>query len=496
MSENKPNRPEAVRRSTQSLFFESDIFSASRLLARRARPGGVVHEAARAVPVFRDCDVLVVGGGPSGTAAAVAAARTGADVVLLERYNHLGGLSTGGLVIWIDRMTDWSGAQVIRGIASDLLDRLPKDAIAGPPRGLWGSADDATAAYWRERTAAYHGIVTWSPTIDPERLKLASQELVLESGVQLLLHGLGTAPIVQDGRVAGVVFESKEGRLAIRARVTVDCTGDGDIFGRAGAGGDTDIEERDIHHCMNTAWLFGGVDMARWIAFKTGDAAGFAAFMDRGRALCGGLFERPFVSWRNDVALFMGPRLSGYSAVDIQDQTEVEVRSHRLMAQHLDAYRAHAPGFADAFLMLSAPQLGVRHSRRLPGVARVVRERWNDAAPHADEIGVSPSLSPKLPPVSVPYGCLVPRNLDGLLAAGRHVSSDAASHSFLREIPQCWLTGQAAGVAAGVAVRHGVVPRAVPIGEVQAELLRQGAFVRVAADSLMQPDATPAKAEV
>ena len=371
MSENKPDGPQAVRRSTQSFFFESDIFSASRLLTRRARPGGVVHEAARAVPVFRDCDVLVVGGGPSGTAAAVAAARTGADVVLLERYNHLGGLSTGGLVIWIDRMTDWSGAQVIRGIASDLLDRLPKDAIAGPPRGLWGSADDATAAYWRERTAAYHGIVTWSPTIDPERLKLASQELVLESGVQLLLHGLGTAPIVEDGRVAGVVFESKEGRLAIRARVTVDCTGDGDIFGRAGAGGDTDIEERDIHHCMNTAWLFGGVDMARWIAFKTGDAAGFAAFMDRGRALCGGLFERPFVSWRNDVALFMGPRLSGYSAVDIQDQTEVEVRSHRLMAQHLDVYRAHAPGFADAFLMLSAPQLGVRHSQRLPGVARV-----------------------------------------------------------------------------------------------------------------------------
>ncbi len=207
-----------------------------------------------------------------------------------------------------------------------------------------------------------------------------------------------------------MVFESKEGRLAIRARVTVDCTGDGDIFGRAGAGADTDIEERDIHHCMNTAWIFGGADMTRWIAFKTGDAAGFAAFMERGRAACGGLFERPFVSWRNDVALFMGPRLSGYSAVDVQDLTEVEIRSHRLMAQHLDVYRAHAPGFEQAFLMLSAPQFGVRHSRRLPGVARVTRERWSDATPWDDEIGVSPSLSPKLPPVSVPYGCLVPRS--------------------------------------------------------------------------------------
>jgi hypothetical protein len=149
------------------------------------------------------------------------------------------------------------------------------------------------------------------------------------------------------------------------------------------------------------------------------------------------------------------------------------------MAQHLEVYRAHAPGFEQAFLMLSAPQLGVRHSRRLPGVARVTRERWSDATPWEDEIGVSPSLSPKLPPVSVPYGCLVPRTLDGLLVAGRHVSSDAASHSFLREIPQCWLTGQAAGVAAGVSSRLGVMPRGVPIREVQAELARQGVFLRV-----------------
>ena len=132
MSQDKPDATPAVRQSNQSFFFQSDIFSTGRQLPRRPRPGGVVHEAARATPVFRDCDVLVVGGGPSGTAAAVAAARTGADVVLLERYNHLGGLSTGGLVIWIDRMTDWTGAQVIRGIATDLLDRLPKDAHRRP----------------------------------------------------------------------------------------------------------------------------------------------------------------------------------------------------------------------------------------------------------------------------------------------------------------------------------------------------------------------------
>jgi monoamine oxidase len=132
--------------------------------------------------------VLVVGGGPAGTAAAIAARRLGADVLLVERYNHLGGLSTGGLVIWIDRMTDWSGQHVIRGIAEELMDRLPKDAIQGPPRRDWGSCDAATAAYWAQRTSAYHGIVTWAPTIDPEALKTLSLRMLREVDVRLLLH--------------------------------------------------------------------------------------------------------------------------------------------------------------------------------------------------------------------------------------------------------------------------------------------------------------------
>ena len=111
--------------------------------------------------------------------------------------------------------------------------------------------------------------------------------------------------------VRGVVFDSKEGRQAIFARVTVDASGDGDIFSRAGAAFDTDIEAGDMHHCVNIAWLLGGVDMNRWIAFRAGQPEEFQAFMARGRAACG-LFERPFVSWRNDVALFIGPRQSGF----------------------------------------------------------------------------------------------------------------------------------------------------------------------------------------
>ena len=193
---------------TDERLLTSDIFRESRDGQTRDRAQGTWREASRDTPVYGKCDVLVVGGGPSGTAAAVAAARGGADVILLERYNHLGGLSTGGLVIWIDRMTDWEGHLVIRGFGEEVLGRMPADAVAGPARAEWGSKELARVDHWAQRTAAYRGIVTWSPTIDPERLKLLSQELVLEAGVRLVYHAWGADPILSDGKVAGAVFES------------------------------------------------------------------------------------------------------------------------------------------------------------------------------------------------------------------------------------------------------------------------------------------------
>jgi hypothetical protein len=458
-------------------ILQSDVFD--RKDERTARPDwGYYDEPGRRIPIYHRCEVLVVGGGPSGTAAAASAARAGADVCLLERYNHLGGLSTGGLVIWIDRMSDWQGRLVIRGIAEELLDRLPPDAVAGPPREDWGSQDAAKAAYWQQRTSSHHGIVTWAPTIDPERLKLVSQDLLVERGVKVMFHGWAAQPIVEGNAVRGVAFESKEGRMAIMAKVVVDATGDGDLFARAGAAFNTDIEQADAHHCMNTAFLLAGVDMKRWIAFRAGQPEAYSDFMQRGREACGGLFERPFVAWRDDIALFLGPRQAGYSAVDFDDLTTVEIRSHRAMREHLDFFRANAPGFENAYMMLSAPQIGVRHARRLKGLDAVLRARWPDGKALPDEIGVTPSVSPKWPNISIPYGALVPEKLDGLLACGRHISCDRNSHTFMREIPQCWITGQAAGVGAAMAVAQGVEPRAVDLARVQAELRAQGVYLQ------------------
>lgn len=444
---------------------------------RRQRPQRTYLEPSREVPVFAETQVLVIGGGPAGCAAAAAAAHAGANVLLLERYGYLGGLSTGGLVIWIDRMTDWDGRQVIAGFAREILDRLPNEAVAGAAQAEWGSKDPARNAYWRQRLGSFRETVTWSPVIDPEMLKLESLRMLLELGVTPVFHSWFSTPIVTDAAVRGVVFESKEGRQAIYADVVVDATGDGDVFARALAAFDSDVDEKSMHHSINVAWMWGGVDMNRWIDFRVNQPEEFNALMERGRRLLGEV-DRPYVSWRNDVALFLGPRLTGYSAIDVEDLTAVEVESRRWMMDLLGFYRGCMPGFADAWVLQTAPQIGVRHSRRLRGVTPVVRSEWQAGVVYGDEIGVSPSLSPAFPSVSVPYGSLVPVELDGLLAPGRHMASDASSHTFLREIPQCWLTGQAAGAAAALAARGGVAPRAVGVAELQGELARQGVYLR------------------
>jgi len=445
---------------------------------------GTVTEPARDIPVLHDVDVLVVGGGPAGTTAAIAAARLGARVMLTERYNHLGGLSTGGLVVWIDRMTDWDGKLVIQGLGKELLDRLPPGAMFGPDPSSWGSREADAVARWKPRFSAHHDTVTWAPMIDPEQLKAVSLAAVRETGVELLFHVWASGTIMEDGRLRGVVFEGKGGRFAIKARVVVDTTGDGDVFNSAGEGAANDIEPSSIQQCINTSWLWAGVDCEQWLAFRRSDD--YEPFSAQARRELG-LFEWPIASWRNDIAVFMGPRWAGYNGLDPHDLTEVELRSRDKMMELLAYYRAHAPGFKDAWIMLTASQVGVRLTRRLLGAQSLLRDDWSAGRMHDTEVGVSPSLAPKWESVSVPYGSLLPRVTPGLIVAGRHLSCDASSQTFMREIPQCWMTGHAAGAAAALAANGGIDPAAVSIPQLQKVLVEQGAYVRMAAAAEAEP---------
>ena len=457
---------------------DQGVFNAGAEFRRRERKNlGSVTEAARDIPIFAHTDVLVVGGGPAGTTAAVAAARLGANVILAERYNHLGGLSTGGLVIWIDRMTDWQGDLVIRGMGEELLDRLPDDAIFGPQKADWGSRDETLAHEWSRRHSAFHGTVTWAPMIDPEWLKLESLKMVLGAKIELLLHSWVVAPLVEDGKAVGAILESKEGRVAVRAKAVVDTTGDGDMFVRAGEGYEGDIDTDNIHHCANTASLLSGVDVHKWFAWQDQNPDLYKDFMKRGREATKH-FILPFAGWRNDVVCFMGPRFSGFDVLKIDDLTHLEILSRESLVELLNFYRQHAPGFENAWIMLTGPQLGARHSRRLKGWGRMTGDVTKTGHILADEIGVSPSLGPNIPNVSVPYGALVPDSVDNMLVAGRHISSDAQTHTFMREIPQCWMTGHAAGVAAALSANSGTRPRDLAVPDIQSALIKQGAYVR------------------
>jgi hypothetical protein len=436
--------------------------------------GETVIEPQRRVPVYGKSEVLVVGGGPAGFSAAVAAAREGASVVLVERYGCLGGLSTGGLVIWIDRMTDWEGRLVVDGVGKELMERCDAEgALIGPPEHHWGSRDSKLAGYWGVRTSAQRGIVNYSPTIDPEVLKLISNDMVREAGVQVLFHCWVVAPVVEDGRVAGVIFESKEGRFALLAKVVIDCTGDGDIFAAAGADFESDFDATGSHARLNTSFRFGNVDMRRYLDFRMMFPEKYSELMKQASNEDRWLTNTAFVTPYDSVALFVTPKFSGYSALKIADLTEVEFRSRDSMRTILGWFRANMPGFERAWVLDSASQIGTRHSRRLRGTTKVTAADWREDGSHEDSIGLCPGLSPEFPTLEIPYGCLVPERVEGLIAAGRNLSSDPTSHAALREIPECWVLGQGAGVAAALAVRHNIQPREVPPDELQAKLRRQ-----------------------
>src|SRR3990172_11224298 len=231
-----------------------------------------IQEPTRDIDVIRSADVVVVGGGPAGIGAAVAAARAGADTVLIERYGHLGGMATGGLVILIPHMSGDDGEQQLMGISQEWIDRL--DVLGGaihPDRKDLGSRDRALIEKWKDYfSCVVNDRIRQSVYLDPELLKCVLNDMVEEAGLKLYLHTWGCRSITEGDTVKGVIFESKQGRQAIMGKVVIDATGDGDIMADAGGEfeGGYDAESRGA--LVAVVFRLGNVDFKKFCDFRNG----------------------------------------------------------------------------------------------------------------------------------------------------------------------------------------------------------------------------------
>ncbi|HZB43358.1 MAG TPA: FAD-dependent oxidoreductase, partial [Ilumatobacter sp.] len=293
--------------------------------------------------------------------------------------------------------------------------------------------------------------------------------------VHTLLHCWVVATIVAGSRVEGVIFESKQGRYALTAPVVIDCTGDGDVFAQAGAAYDDDFDGESAHARLTTSFRFGNVDMRRYLDFWMLRRDEFSEVMKRASDEGVKLLAHP--TPYDSVALFLTPKMAGYSALDVADLTAVEFVSRDMARDGLRFFREHVPGFERAWILDTASQIGTRHARRLVGAERITIEHWMADGSYADSIGLCPGMTPSFPTLEIPFRSLLPARLDGLLAAGRNLSADTRSHAALREIPECWAMGEAAGVAAVHALDAGVALRDVDVAALKIQLARQGALV-------------------
>lgn len=454
-----------------------------------------ITEPARKITVAREVDVVVVGGGPGGIGSAIAAARCGAKTVLLERYGHLGGMATGGLVNIIPNLSDINGRQRLFGLNQELIERLnARGAASYPARHLWGSCAPAAVDpyhtaqldwfYLRKDATDGQTKVIYTAVVDPEIFKDELNDMVAEAGVELLLHSWGTQPIMSGNRTEGVLFESKSGRQAILAKVVIDATGDGDLFVAAGAPYDGNLDPK-LRTAMlaNVMWLTN-VDVPKLIAFKQNQPHRHQELMEESRAQ-GGLghyFISVLKNHENCIWFHaFQPRADGRAsdAMDVQELTRVDVRARKRAVTTYEFFKRQVPGFEKSIIMQISPQLGIQGGRRVLGEYTLTEKDLVSDEIFDDTIAVFANndngpISIAHPALCIPYRTLVPKTIDGLLVACRAYSTaDSINHHF-NIIPHCIALGQAAGTAASLAVKAGLEPRKVNYQALQDSLRQQG----------------------
>ncbi len=430
-----------------------------------------IREAASDARLVARSDVVVVGGGPAGMAAAVAAARNGASVTLLERYPYLGGLAAGGMVLVLDDMHN--GHEIsVRGLAMEMVDRMAKWGLAVyPPESERSTDVRATDAAWRKwsrwgvfdfHTHTKPHPIVFAAAYDPDGWKRASDDMVHGAGVNLRLHSWFSQAIVEDGRIKGVVCETKEGRQAVLGDVVIDATGDLDVAASAGAA------YADGAYMVTTVFRLGGVDTEKAERFQFDEPDRFIEIDRQARRVIGGSWNYwwlktplPGVVWCNC------PHMTGFDGVKVADLTAAEFEGRKRITAMVEFVRANVPGFADCYVVDVAAQTGVRQTRLLQGEYVISKEDVIKRVHFADSVCRGRDYY-------TPYRALLPKGIDQLLVAGRHYSATPQAQRISREIPPCMAMGEACGIAAALALESGTTVRRVEVAKVQAKVRAQG----------------------
>jgi hypothetical protein len=438
-----------------------------------------LSEPERRVPIYGEYDVVVLGGGPAGIAAAAASGALGRRTLLIERYGFLGGMGTAaGVTNFCGLHANVHGdiRQVVHGVADDLLERIGKLGGLNEPHLIFGKTK--AQAY---DTAAY---------------KIAADELLLSRKADILFHALAASVAMDDETITALFVETKSGRVAVRANIFIDCSGDGDLAAFSGAPFALGDEAGNMLY-PTMMFRLNGVDPA-----KAGEAwKSVPQLMDEA-AKRGVTFPRKGAiirpqkhaqEWRVNVTQLKSANGRALDGTDARELSAGEIEGRRQALAFFEFLKAEAPGFADSYVVDIPPQIGIRETRRIEGLYQLSGEDVLSCASFDDTIGVNgwplekhvagdvewgwPDIPASRGFNHLPYRMLIPRDVGNLLVAGRCASMTHEGQSAARVSGACFVMGEAAGTAAHLALAAGQNPADIVVKDLQAALEKNGAYL-------------------
>jgi len=461
----------------------------------------IIEEPSRKTPIMAETDVLIVGGGPAGLSASIAAAREGVNTMLIERYGCFGGVITQamiGTIAW------YRYAQTVDagGIGLEF-EKLAKDMNGSI--NVFGNIKNKEMIKTIEKEGL---IVNGEPTyeiLDTEMFKCIADKLVQDANITPILHCSAVDAIMENQTIKGVITESKSGRQAILAKRVIDATGDADIAYHSGV----PFRKSPKNELMEVTVNYGcsGINIGKFLMYvylnpgsigDWGDTSGkeessFSTYLVEpfNKAKEAGEIPKDVKIesfWTNytdagEITSFNGIHMTGIDPTDVWDLTKAEIEGRKRVMWAIEALKKYTPGFKKARLRTIGTSLGTRESRKIMGEYEITEHDVRNEGRFKDSIGICPEFIDgygiAIMPTTgryfqVPYGIIVPQKVENLLVVGRCVAGDKISHAATRQMCCCTVTGQGAGVAAAISYKDNVSCRQINFSKVQTSLKKQG----------------------